>query len=98
MSAEGTEAQKQNRAIVSRLIDEADMGTSDGVERLYERLVLEVDRDAAKPYAIDADLQEYDVIEHNTFGLGFVIEELSPKKMDVLFDEGFSTLVCNRSN
>jgi hypothetical protein len=86
----------ENRRIVERLVADADMGTPDGVERLYERLALEVDREAAKAYSIDMDLEENDVIEHGTFGLGFVIEQLSPQKVDVLFDEGFSKLVCNQ--
>jgi hypothetical protein len=50
---------------------------------------------SAKPYAMHADFNEGDLIEHSTFGRGVVQELVGQNKMKVIFEEAEKLLVCN---
>jgi hypothetical protein len=47
------------------------------------------------PYSMSGSFKEDDVIDHTTFGIGFV-ESVSYQKMEVAFSGGPRVLVCNR--
>ncbi len=51
---------------------------------------------STKPYAMDAEFEEGDLIEHATFGRGVVQELVPEKKIKVLFKEAEKLLACNR--
>lgn len=49
---------------------------------------------AAQPYAMGMPLQQGDVVEHATFGLGTVQSVIRPDKAEILFRDGVRTLRC----
>lgn len=51
---------------------------------------------AAVPYKLSLSLKVNDIIDHKTFGLGFVVEVPSPTKADVIFSDGLRKLVHGR--
>lgn len=87
---------KQNRKIVEGIIDKAYFESEESTRRVYDELRDESDIAAAKPYALDVELTENDAVDHPTFGLGFVLELMSPTKVEVLFEDGVKKLVCNQ--
>jgi hypothetical protein len=87
---------KQNRKIVEGIIDKAYFESEEAIQRVYEELKEGSDMAAAKEYSLDVELTENDVVEHPKFGLGFVLELMSPTKVEVLFEDGVKKLVCNQ--
>jgi len=65
-------------------------------QRKWSRLMSKVDEETAVDYAMNETFNANDVINHNTFGLGVVVEVVDPSKMKVAFEEGMKTLVQNR--
>lgn len=49
---------------------------------------------AARPYTMGMPLQQGDVVEHATFGLGTVQSVIRPDKAEILFRDGVRTLRC----
>lgn len=84
---------KKNKAIVEGIVDAAYFETPEGTQKVYEQLKEETDPKAAKKYSIKAELTENDIVDHPKFGLGFVLELLTPTKVDVLFEDGRRKLV-----
>jgi hypothetical protein len=87
---------KQNRKIVEGIIDKAYFESEEAIQRVYGELKEGSDMAAAKEYSLGVELTENDVVKHPTFGLGFVLELMSPTKVEVLFEDGVKKLVCNQ--
>ena len=49
-----------------------------------------------RPYAMSENYDKGDVIEHSTFGLGFVLAAPGSQKMTVMFEKDLKTLAMNR--
>lgn len=49
-----------------------------------------------RPYAMSAQFAPGELIQHPTFGIGFVKGTIPPDKMDVLFEVGLKRLLCNK--
>lgn len=89
---------KQNRSLVEGIIDATYFESPESATKAFETLRAETDINAAKPYSLDVELTENDTVDHPTFGIGFVLELLSPTKVEVLFEEGnILKLVCNQA-
>lgn len=87
---------KQNKSLVEGIIDKTYFESPESATKAYEKLREETDVNAAKPYSIDVELTENDTVKHPKFGVGFVLELVSPTKVEILFEEGIILkLVCN---
>ena len=82
-------------AIIEGLIDDAELTRPDGQRQAWQTLYGRFDPDHARPFDIRAQLNANDVIEHPKFGIGFVVEQISPRKVEVLFSEELKRLACN---
>jgi hypothetical protein len=93
-----SEAQlKKNRKRVDDIIDSTYFESPESAEKAYAKLHDETNLDAAKPYSLDVELAENDTVSHPKFGVGFVLELISPTKVEVLFEDGEHVkLVCNQ--
>jgi len=60
----------------------------------FEILLGERGTSESLPYSMTVPFNEGDLIDHPTFGLGVVINTLSPKKIEVIFKQGSKVLVC----
>ncbi len=63
---------------------------------LWEETFAGKDLSQSKPYSISGVFQEKDIIDHKTFGPGFVTQILGEGKMEVIFKGGTKILVCER--
>jgi|SRR5690554_31481 len=90
---------KQNKVLVEGIIDKTYFESPESAIKAYEKLREETDVNAAKPYSIDIELTENDTVIHPKFGVGFVLELVSPTKVEILFEEGnILKLVCNQAS
>ncbi|TDP77693.1 hypothetical protein [Bradymonas sediminis] len=90
---------KQNKSLVEGIIDKTYFESPESAVKAFEKLREETDINAAKPYSIDVELTENDTVNHPKFGLGFVLELVSPTKVEILFEEGnILKLVCNQAS
>ncbi len=89
------QARKRNRRTIEGILDAADMRHERGQNRAFARLQEENDDTVTKPFEMGMELRVNDVLEHPTFGLGFVISEDSTTKVSVLFEDGIRKLVCD---
>lgn len=88
---------KQNKVLVEGIIDATYFQSPESAIKAYNKLHEETDINAAKPYSLDVELTENDTVDHPKFGIGFVLELVSPTKVQVLFEEGnIIKLVCNQ--
>ena len=99
LQANPKRAQARRKAVnlIEGLVNQNELETDDGKLRAWNVLKERAEKSALPPksYAIDAYLIDGDFIEHSIFGEGFVIESLSPTKVNVLFEDGLRKLVCN---
>lgn len=99
LQANPKRAQARRKAVnlIEGLVNQNELETDDGKLRAWNVLKARAEKSALPPksYAIDAYLVDGDFIEHSIFGEGFVIESLSPTKVNVLFEDGLRKLVCN---
>ena len=49
-----------------------------------------------KKYELRASFLKHELVDHSKFGMGFVVEVLSPNKVEVIFKDGLRKLVQNR--
>jgi hypothetical protein len=90
---------KQNKGLVEGIIDATYFESPESAVKAYDKLREETDVNAAKPYSLDVELTENDTVKHPKFGIGFVLELISPTKVEVLFEEGeIIKLVCNQAS
>jgi len=88
-------ARKSSRSVISALAGKADLEKPEGQLKAWTKMKDQTDLTLAKPYAVNAQIEDSDVIEHPNFGIGFVVEQLTDTKVTVLFEEGIKKLVCN---
>jgi len=60
----------------------------------FDEMMSGTSEEAAIPYAVDASFAPDDIVSHKTFGLGKVLEMITPNKMVVQFRDGQRILVC----
>jgi hypothetical protein len=90
---------KKNKSLVEGIIDSTYFESPESAEKAFAKLKEETNLDAAKPYSIDVELTENDTVKHPKFGVGFVLELISPTKVEVLFEDGeLVKLVCNQKS
>lgn len=66
-------------------------------EKAWQELSLQVvDGEEPVPYNIRDNYEKGSRVEHSKFGIGHVVEIVSPKKIEVLFQDGLRKLVQNR--
>ncbi len=88
LSRTGSETRKTKTATPARkvAISGNDAGWEDSMRRLS---VLE-----PKPYKMDGEFVQGDLISHPSFGMGEVLLLQKPDKMDALFKDGIKRLRC----
>jgi len=60
----------------------------------FEDMIKDVDQSTAVSYNINSSFGLDDIIDHKIFGLGKVVELMTPNKMVVQFRDGMKILVC----
>ncbi|MGA1823584.1 MAG: hypothetical protein ACMUIP_02895 [bacterium] len=66
-------------------------------EKLYLQHLEGKDVSLATPYSMRGSFEIETIINHKKFGPGIVIEYIPPKKIRVLFRDGYKYLVCGQS-
>lgn len=66
-------------------------------QKEFEKLAEAFKGKTPVPYSISGSFKKDDIIEHHTFGQGFVTN-VSYQKIDVLFPEGPKLLACDRKD
>jgi hypothetical protein len=61
----------------------------------WEELMAMADMEGVRPYRMHEAYAKGDVIRHKFFGLGIVVREVNPQKIDVSFKEGVKRLACS---
>lgn len=61
----------------------------------YLLLLKKDNSSSAIKYSMKQNHQLGDLIEHSTFGLGFIQKIVSPNKIEVFFDDAEKTLIQN---
>lgn len=64
---------------------------------LFDEATAGRDFSEAIPYAMSADFNADDLINHPTFGFGVVAKKISPTRIEVVFKEATKVLVCATS-
>ena len=90
-------ALKKRSSLIETLLGKAKLDSEDGIETAWETLNEDVDTKIRKPYSITEKFEENMVVEHPTFGVGFVNQILSETKIEVFFEDGLKRLVHNMS-
>lgn len=65
--------------------------------RQWSRLMAKSDQDAPRGYQMNEKYAQNDVILHEKFGRGVVVNVIDPSKISVVFEEGAKTLIHNRA-
>ena len=65
--------------------------------RLWEETLANKDLAQAKPYSMGDSYEFDDVIDHSKFGKGIVTNVINNQKMEVLFEDGYKSMVYNFS-
>jgi hypothetical protein len=61
----------------------------------WEELMAMADMEGVRPYRMHETYAKGDVIRHKTFGMGIVVREVNPQKIQVSFKDGVKLLACN---
>jgi hypothetical protein len=62
----------------------------------WEELMAMADMEGVRPYRMNEAYAKGDVVRHKFFGLGIVVREVDPQKIQVSFKDGVKLLACNR--
>ena len=62
----------------------------------YQRQMEGRDESTAVAYAMSGAFGPDSLIKHKKFGIGLVLRQIGPTKIEVLFPDGMKTLVCGR--
>ena len=65
--------------------------------KLWEETLANKDLTLAKPYSMADSYESDDVIDHSKFGKGIVTNVINSQKMEVLFEDGYKSMVYNFS-
>lgn len=60
-----------------------------------EQYLNQVDVSEAKSYTVHEKFDKWDLISHEKFGLGIVFKILTPRKMEVFFEDGQKLMAMN---
>ena len=90
-------AAKKRGTTIETIMDASRLDDNEDAAKAWEL----ISRDATDitkkiKYTLKASYEPYQVITHKSFGVGYVRNILSPTKIEVIFEEGFKRLVCNR--
>ncbi len=61
---------------------------------IYQNLIDGRDLATAIPYTISSSFKETDLINHPTFGIGYVVDIVMPNKVEIVFPEGPKLFIC----
>ncbi len=61
----------------------------------WQKYINQVDVSQAKNYSIHDKYEKGDLISHEKFGMGIVCKILTPKKMEVFFEDGRKLMAMN---
>ncbi len=65
-------------------------------QRKLARVIKKTEEENYKDYNMSEAFTQNDVIVHDKFGTGVVLEVINPRKISVVFDEGVKTLIQNQ--
>lgn len=80
---------------IEGVLDSAELKDPKEAKKAWNKLSEETDTEIRRTYNVAEDYTENDVLEHPKFGVGFVVEIMSDKKISVLFEDGLRRLVYN---
>ncbi len=80
---------------IEGILDAAELADPKGAAKAWKKLNENTDTKDRRAYNVADEYSENDVIEHAKFGIGFVVEILSDRKIAILFEDGLRRLVCN---
>jgi hypothetical protein len=89
-------AKPPQRQLLAGVVDRSVLSTAKELEDAWKKLCDKLDTSKPKAYSPKAVLKMEDVIEHKSFGIGFVASMLSAQKAEVIFRHGVVKLVCNK--
>ncbi|RAL20583.1 hypothetical protein DL240_16225 [Lujinxingia litoralis] len=90
-----TAQQKQAASVIEGIISHAELSDPEGQARAWKKLSDTFGSAHARAYSIATELTENDVIDHPRFGVGFVVQLLTPTKVEVIFEDGLKKLAHN---
>ena len=67
-------------------------------EAHFDKIMEGLDPSTAKPYAMTETFKKDDLIDHPTFGMGFITSTIQPNKIEVTFKAGSKLLICKLKN
>lgn len=80
---------------IEGVLDAAELKTPKGAAKAWTKLNGDTNTEIRRAYNVADDYSENDVLEHPKFGVGFVVEIMSDRKISVLFEDGLRRLVYN---
>lgn len=80
---------------VQSVLTPEDRADAQTLHAAWQRLT-QVEDTEMKPYSIKAKFEEADIVRHNKFGVGIVVEMIDTTKVEILFEEGIKRLVCGK--
>lgn len=86
---------KKAASVIEGIISDAELSDPEGQARAFKKLSDKFGVADARPFDISAELTENDVIDHPRFGVGFVVQLLTPTKVEVIFEDGLKKLAHN---
>ena len=89
-------ALKKRASLVESILEGAKLIEEEDVQKAWKALNEQVDTAKSRKYTLKEDFDTNEVIQHKSFGVGFVNQKLSPTKIEVVFEDGMRRLTCNR--
>ena len=63
----------------------------------YQKQMAERDLSGATPYSMTGLFSADELIDHSKFGIGLVLRQAGPDKIEVLFQNGPKLMICGRA-
>ena len=89
-------ARKKKKSPAQKKTGRSKASSAKSPKDLLNRLLLSRDMETALDYDTSVSLSTGDLVNHQSFGYGVVIEVSEEKKAKVLFATGERLLICNR--
>jgi len=86
---------KKAASVIEGIISHAELTDPEGQARAWKKLSDKIGVAHARPFDMTAELTENDVIDHPRFGVGFVVQLLTPTKVEVIFEDGLKKMAHN---